>query len=41
MNALRRLCAHDSTRACLMILSLFAACGLAELICTIAGVPAP
>lgn len=40
MNLIRRLCAHDSARACLILAVLAAACRAAELICTLTGVPA-
>jgi hypothetical protein len=38
MSTLRRLYAHDSTRAYLLILALFAACAIAEQICRLMGV---
>lgn len=39
MIHLRRICAHDSARACLPVLALYALCAIAELICTLTGVP--
>lgn len=37
---IRRLTAHPSARACLLLLCGYAFCGLAELICTLTGAPA-
>lgn len=37
MNALRRLAAHPSARACLLLLALFALMAVAEQICRLTG----
>jgi hypothetical protein len=37
MNHFHRLCAHPSTRACLMVLALFALMAIAEQICRLTG----
>jgi len=37
MNLIRRAAAHPSAHACGLILALFAACAVAELICALAG----
>lgn len=38
---IHRACAHDSARACFLILSLAAASAFAELICRLTGVGSP
>lgn len=35
---IRRACAHDSARACMLILAWLVFCGSAELICRLRGV---
>jgi hypothetical protein len=39
--AIHRACAHPSARACQFVLAFYAAGVVAELICTLTGVPLP
>lgn len=38
-NVFQRIYESDSFGACMILLAMFAACGLAELICTLTGAP--